>query len=102
MVLAKALGIGFNRKKPEATTGASGPFKAYPTHQVFHLITNIGPLTLHAPMVNDKMPPDQVLLGRSDVFAAYRITFDELHQRMIFEPHAAPGRKRNVRSRRPR
>jgi hypothetical protein len=91
MALAKALGIEFDRKHRQPSTGASGPFKAFPTHGAFHLQTNLGALTLHAPLVNDRMPPDQVLLGRADVFAAYRITFDEIHKRMIMEPHRRRG-----------
>lgn len=101
MALAKALGIEFDRKHRQLSTGASGAFKAFPTHGAFHVQTNVGALTLHAPLVNDRMQPDQVVLGRADVFAAYRITFDEIHKRMIIEPHAR-RRSRGVRRTRTR
>ena len=95
VALARALGIAFDRKHPQRSTGASGPFREFATQRSFQLLTNVGELTLHGPLLNDRMPPDQVVLGRSDVFAAFRITFDEIRNQMIIEPRTK-GRPRRV------
>lgn len=81
--VARSMGVRFSKRKRRRAMGAGGPFTEYRAEEDVELMTSAGPVVLERPAINPHLT--EVILGRQDFFAAYRVTFDSSAQTLIIQ-----------------
>lgn len=89
--LARAVGIPYDPAKPIQSRGAGGTFDQFEATAEVLLESEIGPIRLDRPTLNDHIP--FILLGRDDFFRAYVVRFDQRAMTMEFQPYVPSPRK---------
>ena len=81
--VAQELRVPFDRSRQRTAWSAGGSFIEYEAETDVVLRSEIGPIALTRPSINDALP--FVLLGRRDFFDGRRVCFDQRRARMEIE-----------------
>ena len=87
--LAPSLGFAYEASDPKTGGGVGGPYTYFEATNKVAVRSEVGVFFLDRPNLNPVLP--FLLLGRSDFFAAFRITFDQRQMKMLIDTYGAPA-----------